>query len=546
MPAKLKLPARARNRLQPKLALGSPMSLAQQAANQARLGGGETGAYREGLEGFQKGQQVAPEWMSTYGGGGVDQMIPEPSTIVGDQTGTPYATLSEQGPEMISGNGAGGMNITPSGGGGGGGGVPAPSGGGGGHKLLYWGHDFDGPGGQSQLGGSSSIGDRRTIVDGRGQTHQMIKFNNEEWRQIDEGGIEGVDWFATDVAGVPRKAPTSHATGGSVTVRPTTYGSGGPTSGSGGGYNPIEERRRKLNQRARLLSARQNVADITAVGQANTIRDSEAYKYGAAGVARPARINLPRGVQSTSPLVEANYRTEADYLQDDFEAEDIAAGNAQLAQMGGSGGGSNNLGREVSYDNIGPEAYAKRSASGGGAGTSQRARMASAGQRAYDTMQDFNYTNPFTGLKAKLSPGELAIKKAKDDEDLKAEYEKRYPEGYDDPFTAENENITGLTKAELAIRKGGDSTKISREIARRNPAPPTMRKSQLQKLDEGNLIASLASTGKKGLPDEQARAELRARGWSDEEIEYEIEFERLASEDQGTVIRPPFNSGQGN
>lgn len=100
---------------------------AAQAAHQAKLGNGDAGegAYLEGLMAQQAGDPVASEWKPRpYRAGGtiaripapiaarkgktwpaasaIDQTISEPSSIVGDKTGTRYATLAENAPEAIT------------------------------------------------------------------------------------------------------------------------------------------------------------------------------------------------------------------------------------------------------------------------------------------------------------------------------------------------------------------------------------------------------------------------------------------------------------
>ena len=113
---------------------------------------------------------------------------------------------------------------------------------------------------------------------------------------------------------VGKGGPVSMALGGTATV-------------GGNKYNPtkaaLDMNRWRKGQMQGIFSARKNVADLEAVAKANTIRDSENYKYGAAGVAAPARINLPRGVSSAglNPSVAANYQTEAQRLEQEYGEE---------------------------------------------------------------------------------------------------------------------------------------------------------------------------------------------------------------------------------
>ena len=71
---------------------------------QQSFGGGEQGAYQSGLDAFNRGEPVSEDWAKAYGkggsptsmarGGGVT--IPEPASLIGDQSGKIYAKVGDR------------------------------------------------------------------------------------------------------------------------------------------------------------------------------------------------------------------------------------------------------------------------------------------------------------------------------------------------------------------------------------------------------------------------------------------------------------------
>ena len=148
---------------------------------------------------------------------------------------------------------------------------------------------------------------------------------------------------------------------------------------------------------------------------------------------------------------------------------------------------------------------------------------------AYGTV---DYTDPITGVKSTIPKTEAAMLKAEAEMRLDKEFERRNPdpdkapegqEFYDDPSTPTKER-TLLTPLEAAIRRKRDSSREGEEYDRRYPKP-VVRLSDIEKLPIGSLWADLVD------PDpiigrDRVIAELRRKGYSDEEIRINEAIER--------------------
>lgn len=310
-------------------------------------------------------------------------------------------------------------------------------------------------------------------------------------------------------------------------------------------YDPtaraLTRNRRRRDQLGQVYGARRNVADLQNVGMQRTLQSSQDYKYGMAGVATPASIDLPEGYQGAlSPLVRPSIRTQADRLESRFAEEnayaDLDDEYASLNARNASNGGGYRV------------APATRSVGGGGGGSQNYLNPTPIGApepTGRGPAGHVEYTDP-NGVTRWLRPGDAAIQKARDKmqleakaqkemasapsaEEMQAQAEKQNEarmkrEGYvlyRDPVTRASQ---WLSPFDAAVRKTQDEEKL--EAATKKVKP----RQSFEKVSPARILQGMVD-GALGF--DEGYAALEAQGYSREEIDFLVRTTKR-SKDEGS------------
>lgn len=353
------------------------------------------------------------------------------------------------------------------------------------------------------------------------------------------------DGVPEQVSVTPMSNAPSEATPAPRRGKVTSMANGGFALISSTPQTPQQKKEEQERRNREMFGALTDSNDIVSTAYRQYVQNASDERFSQYGVQAPVSVSIPRGYQgATGAFVRNTPRTNADYLQEQYNLEDLQKpveldqpdayqepASVQAARIA--------AGARVESANIAARARMARYANqgegddsgGSSASQSSRGSVKSGGSAGSGLTRigghNVTVVDPSTGNMYQTSDdNEVEARRT-----LKARAAKR--QGlveYSDPFNPSGEPEY-LPPAEAKLREMADDQKMKQELERRKPG----NRGQLYPNLSDSELVSYAVEG--GIEEDDLKQELRARGFEEEEIDAIVRVvgKRMASKDKGTV-----------